>query len=262
MRFRLSSGLALGYATRGSGRIIALLHPVGMRAAFWLPVAERLARRYRVIAVDTRGHGDSDVPSRPFTLDELADDVAELLRALAPEPSIVVGCSMGGMIAQGLALRAPELVSKLVLSNTAHTLPAGAREVMEQRAVEATKGMPAVLETTIARWFSESFRKASPDVVTHISEWLLESDPIVHATSWRAIRDLDYAPRLNRIRVPVLVLAGSADVSTPPALAKALHASLPKASYREFAEAGHMSPLEQPALFAAWTEKFIETAEE
>src|SRR5262245_21069648 len=113
MRFKLSSGRALGYRTQGAGEVIVLLHPIGVSSAFWSSTIARLPADYRALAVDLAGHGDSDTPAGEFSLDDLADDVIELVGSLGNGPCIVVGSSMGGMIAQGVALRSPELVRGL-----------------------------------------------------------------------------------------------------------------------------------------------------
>jgi 3-oxoadipate enol-lactonase len=256
MRFRLRSGRALGYRTSGAGDVIVFLHPVGMNAQFWQPVAEKLPLRFRSLAIDAMGHGESDTSPGDFTLDDMAGDVIELVRSLDSGPCILAGCSMGGMVAQGVALRAPEMVRALVLMNSGHTLPAAGRAAMELRAVESRKGMPVIIDATIDRWFSATFQAASPEIVKSVREHLLTCDPIVHSRAWRAIRDLDYAPKLAAVRCPVLVMTGSADVSTPPALSEAMVKMFANGTYREIAGAGHMAPIEQPALVAGWIAEF------
>ena len=109
MRFRLKSGLSLRYITRGVGKPLVLMHPVGLRAEFWLPVMAELEHSYRLIAIDARGHGESEFDG-PFQLDDLARDAIELVRAIGMGPAIFAGCSMGGMVAQEVVARRPELV--------------------------------------------------------------------------------------------------------------------------------------------------------
>jgi 3-oxoadipate enol-lactonase len=256
MRFRIKSGRAIGYATSGAGEVVVFLHPVGMSAAFWRPLTSHLPSHYRALAIDLRGHGDSDATSEEFSLDDLAEDAVELIHALGNGPCIVAGCSMGGMVAQGVALRAPELVRGLVLMNSGHTLPAAGRMAIDQRATESRKGMPLILQATIDRWFSEEFKSASPAVVDQVRTHLLACDPVTHSLSWRAIRDLDYESRLREIRCPVLVTTGSLDVSTPPALGQAMAQHLRNGTYREIPGAAHMAPLEKPELLAAWIDEF------
>jgi pimeloyl-ACP methyl ester carboxylesterase len=253
MRFRLKSGAAVGYQVRGAGPVVLLLHPIGLSASFWKPVAQRLADRYRVIAVDARGHGDSDVPAGPFSLEDLADDAIELLRALAG-PAIVVGCSMGASVAQMIAVRAPELVSCAVFANCSGPRVGGRTDVLDERARRAAEGMPRVLEETLARWFSAGFPKAHPEVVAQVTDWLLSGDPTVHSWGWKALsaRRNDHYKSITQ---PVLVLAGEHDAASPPASARQLAEALPNATYVEV-PAGHMAPLERPDAFAAAIDDF------
>lgn len=258
MRFRLTSGRAIGYRPSGAGSVIVFLHPIAMNSAFWTPVVEHLTS-HRALAVDAMGHGDSDTQAGAFSLDDMAADVVELMLAVGNPPCIVAGCSMGGMVAQAIAVRAPTLVRGLVLLNTGHTLPAAGRTAMAQRAADARKGMPVILDATIDRWFSEDFRKARPDVVEATRAHLLTSDPIVHSEAWTAISKLDYEAKLPSLQCPALVMTGSADVSTPPALSQALVKCLKRGTYEEIAGAGHMAPLEQPELIARRIEQFAAT---
>ena len=255
MRFRTSSGLSIAYRSRGQGRTIILLHPVGVCGAFWDGVIAELEGEFRLIAVDARGHGGSDVPSQPFNLDDLADDVAELIRAVGQAPALVAGCSMGGMTAQAIGVRAPDLLSGIVIANTAHRRNDQGRATMEARAQAALKGMPTTLHTTLSRWFDADLQVLRPDLVLKARDWLLEADPVVHCWSWRAIRDLNYADQLAQLKVPALAIAGLRDQSTPVAAMKDLAATIPGCDYREM-DTGHLAPLEQPAQFAAHLREF------
>jgi 3-oxoadipate enol-lactonase len=257
MRFRLSSGLALQYRSRGTGPVIALLHPVGLSGAFWDPVIAQLESSFRLVAVDLCGHGGSDVPGRAFSLDDMAADVIELLRAVGQPPCTLVGCSMGGMVAQGIALAAPDLVSGLVVCNASHMRSPESRAAMEKRAVDAEQGMPATIATTLARWFNAEIQASQPDIVSRCREWLLEADPVVHAWSWRAIRDLAYGPRLAEIQAPTLVVTGSDDQSTPAAVGPAMTTLIRNSQHHDFAGAGHLTPLERPAEFSRVLGDFV-----
>jgi 3-oxoadipate enol-lactonase len=259
MRLRLSNGLAFAYRTRGVGRPIVLLHPVGTRGAFWEPVMDLLADRYRPIAVDFRGHGESDVPARGFTLDDLADDVIELLRMQRAAGAVVIGCSLGGMVTQGVALKAPELLSAIVIADTGHRQTDETRAAMTQRAQAALKGMPTVLDTTIERWFPAAFRAGDPAAVDRVKDWLLADDPVVFSWCWEAIRGLTYGERLRTIQLPALVVRGAEDASSRRETMQELAGLLPKGRYVEMPEAGHVAPYQQPAQFAALVRDFLQT---
>jgi 3-oxoadipate enol-lactonase len=256
MRFKLSNGLSIAYRTRGVGRTIVLLHPVGVRGAFWDDVVRELESDYRLIVPDARGHGDSDASSKPFDLDDLASDIAELLRAVGHPPAVVVGCSMGGMVAQAIACNAPDLVRGFVVANTAHRRDDQGRATMEQRALQAEKGMAIVLPTTLSRWFDAPTMVAKPELVARARDWLLEADPVIHAWSWRAIRGLNYSERLKSVPMPALAIAGLRDQSTPVSAMQAMAKDIPGCAYREI-DSGHLAPLEEPVQFAALLREFV-----
>jgi 3-oxoadipate enol-lactonase len=234
---------------------MVLLHPVGLRGAFWNGVVAELEGAFRLIVPDARGHGDSDAPARPFTLEDLADDVAELIRAVGQPPTILVGCSMGGMTAQALAVRAPELLAGVVIANTAHRRNDQGRATMEARAQAALQGMPATLKTTLTRWFDADVQALRPDLVLQARDWLLEADPVVHCWAWRAIRDLNHAEELGRLKIPALAIAGLHDQSTPVTAVKEMATAIPNCDYREMTT-GHLAPFEAPAEFAAHLRDF------
>ena len=249
MSLVLRSGLRLNFRQTGNGLPVVLLHPVGMRLEFWDGVIERLAKDHRVIAVDTRGHGSSGVSDAPFSLDGLASDVIELLETIKAAPAILVGCSMGGMLAMGAALLAPQLVSGLVLGNTNHAIDDNGRAVMRQRAQAVREDFPATIAPTIERWFSPAFRSAHPSRVQEVQEWLRANDPEIVAKSWEAIAGLNYGERLENVACPVVALAGELDPASPPATMKRVAAAFPRGVYHEIAGAGHFAPIERPDAF-------------
>jgi len=258
MHFHLSNGLSLAYHVRGAGRIVLFLHPIGTRAAFWDAVVDRIAGHYRCITVDLRGHGDSDVPAQRFSLDDLAGDAIELLRMERAGGAVIVGCSLGGMVAQGVALVAPELLSGLVFADTAYRQTPEGRKIAQQRAEDALKGMPGMLDSTLARWFPPPFLALNPPEVQACRAWLLEDDPVVFSWGWEAIRDLDYGERIKSIAVPSLVVRGSVDAASQRDGMQAMAKLLPRARYAEIEGAGHVAPLEQPEAFATVLREFLE----
>ena len=207
MHFRLSNGLSLAYHVRGAGRILLFLHPIGTRAAFWDAVVDRIAGHYRCITVDLRGHGESDVPATRFSLDDLADDVIELLRwsaRAAPSSSAARSAAWSRK-----ASRWPRPSCSLASSSP---IPAIAnrprkRKAVQQRAEDALKGMPAMIDSTLARWFPAPFLALNPPEVQACRAWLLEDDPVVFSWGWEAIRDLDYGERIRPSLVPVACCA-------------------------------------------------------
>jgi 3-oxoadipate enol-lactonase len=257
MHFRLSNGLTLAYRTRGAGHPLIFLHPIGTRGAFWDPVVERIAERYRCTTLDFRGHGGSDTPGTRFSLDDLAADVIELMRG-ERRHTVIIGCSLGGMVAQGIALKAPELVGGLVLAGTSHRQTPEGRKAVEQRAQDSLQGMPAMVNSTLARWFPAPFLYLNGPEVEACRHWLLEDDPVVFSWAWEAICDLDYGDRIADIAVPTLLLRGEVDASATRETMQAMAKLMPRGRYVEIEGAGHVAPLEQAEAF---TEKLVEFLE-
>lgn len=255
MRFRLANGLGLGYRSSGAGRVLVLLHPIGMRAEFWDPLVALLRGEYRCVSVDLRGYGESDTPPARFSLDDLAGDVIELLRCQEIRGAVVIGCSMGGMVAQGAVLRAPELFSGMVLSGTIHTQTHESRKIPLQRAQDSLAGMPAVVEETLQRWFPTEFRANHAAVVQRVRSWLLDLDPVVFSWGWEAIAEVNYGERLRQIAIPALLVRGTEDPSgrSMPEMAQ----MMARGRFVEAPGAGHMLPMEQPQVLADMLRDFI-----
>jgi len=256
MRLALGNGRSLGYLVSGQGAVMVLLHPVGLNAHFWDAVTEHLLAHYRVIAVDCPGHGDSDVPLSFLSLDEIVGDIVTLVSALAPEGAVVAGCSLGGMLAQGVAVARPDLVRGVVISNAGHARDDAGRAALRQRSERALAGMPAVLDDTINRWFSEPFRNSHPDIVKATSDMLLAGDPVVHARTWMAMVDLNYGLHLKRLPMPTMALTGSDDKSVSPEAFQGLVDALPHPKTHIFPGAGHVPPLEVPEDYARVLHEF------
>ncbi|MCQ4633538.1 alpha/beta fold hydrolase [Shinella lacus] len=249
------SGLRLHYQTRGVGPVIVLLHPVGLRAAFWDPVIDALSDRFRLISPDLRGHGQSDVPATDFSLEDMARDVIDLIETVGTPPAIICGCSLGGMLAQAVTIAAPQIVRGMVVISAGHSRDDAGRKAVLARANAAMAGMPAIVETTLERWFSED---ANPATVATVRAWLLEDDPVLHSRCWRAMAGLDHAGSLGTIRVPALAIAATDDKSVSPSVMQDLAARIPGADYKEIGGAGHLSPLERPKDIAAILGTFAE----
>ena len=258
MRFRLKNGLSIGYKTRGQGPVIVLIPAIGCLKEMWDGVIAELEGSYRCIAMEVRGHGESDVPGKAFDMDDLSDDVIEMIRAIGGGKAIVGGCSMGGQIAQGVGVKAPEALNGIFISNTGYLRNDKIREVMEARAAAAENGMPGPIWTTLNRWFNEDYKKAHPEHVQRAYDWLINADPIVHAWSWRAIKGLGYAERLKSLKVPALAIAGEHDQSSAPAEVEAMSKAIPNCSYRMCKGAGHLSPVEAPREYASSLREFAD----
>jgi len=250
------NGLQLHYQLDGQGPPVLLLHPVGLDLSWWEPQVEALRSEFQVLRMDFRGHGKSAMAPPPYTLAQFAADAQALLGALHIGPAHVIGLSLGGMVAQVLALEYPTEVRSLILSNTLCTLPAEARQAMRARGEAAEQsGMAAVIEPTVERWFTRGFLDSS--LTARCRHRLLAQDVGAWASTWRAIADLDTLPRLGAIHLPTLVTTGDADVSTPVAAAKLIADAIPGAILKVMPGAPHMAPYERPELFNPLVLEFL-----
>jgi 3-oxoadipate enol-lactonase len=247
-----------GPAADGAAPIV-LSHALGLDLHMWDDLAQQLAAAHHpVLRYDHRGHGGSAVPAGPYTMDDLVDDAARLLREWGRGPVVWVGLSMGGMVGQGLAVRHPELIKALVLANTASKYPPAAGAVFEQRiGAVRSGGMAAVVESVLERYFTAAFRASRPEAVAAFRAKVLKSDPAGYAATCAAVGGVDWLERLNTVNCPTLVIAGALDVGAPVAMSQAIVERIPGAELVVFDQASHLSVVEQPAAFAAALGTFL-----
>jgi 3-oxoadipate enol-lactonase len=209
-----------------------------------------LASAHTVYTYDARGHGQSDLPPGPYSLDDFADDLAGVLDALGVDAAHVVGLSMGGMIVQQLAVSYPNRVRSLVLADTTSEYGQDARRQFAERArIAEERGMAPLIDATLERWLTKEFQHAHPEVGARIRAMLELAHPYGYAASCRAIGSIDLTERLVTINVPTLVLVGSADRSTPPDMALKIHEYIPGSSYEVIEGAAHLSNVSHAELF-------------
>jgi 3-oxoadipate enol-lactonase len=237
---------------------VVLSHALGCDLTMWDGLANLLAADCRVIAYDHRGHGSSESPPGMYTMADLADDAARMLRELDTGPVVWVGLSMGGMAGQELALRHPSQVEALVLANTTSGYPQAAREVWEQRiATVRGQGIEAIADAVMARYFHDAFRAEHAGTVARFRRRLTGTDPAGYIGCCHAVGTVDTTARLGQISAPALVIAGELDQGTPVAMAQTLADGIPHASLTVLAQASHLSAIEQPRAFADAVTGFV-----
>jgi len=232
-------------------RTIVLSHALGCDLTMWDDLANVLAQDNRVICYDQRGHGSSDAPADLYSIADLADDAARLLRELDSGPVVWVGLSMGGMVGQELALRHPALVGALVLANTTSSYPELVRATWQQRIdTVRTQGITSIADAVMGRYFHDAFRAAKSATVARFRQRLISTDVDGYIGCCHAVGTVDTTERLARITMPTLVIAGDLDQGTPLAMAQTLVEKIPQAQLTVLQEASHLSPIEQPQAFA------------
>ena len=248
----LANGIITNFTLDGpaDAPVVTLSHSLAASLEMWDPQLPALARRYRVLRYDTRGHGGSEAPPGAYSLEMLADDVLALLAALEIPRTHFVGLSLGGMIGQTLALEHPEILESLVLADTASRIPPEMGPLWDQRVeVAGSKGMAALADGTIERWFTGRFIAESPEVVDGIRALIRTTAPSGFAGCCRAIQNLDYTDRLGEIRLPTLIIVGENDMGTPVAASEVMHQRIAGSKLVVIGPAAHLSNIEQADQF-------------
>lgn len=242
----------------GQGPPLVLLHAVGTSGAIWWQHIPRLARRFRVLAVDLPGHGKSPRLQAPVNIEAMAEALYEALKGETLLPAHLVGLSLGGMVAQMLAVQHPLSVATLTLCDTICEANPAAADILEERAMGVEKsGMGPTVKPTLERWFAPGFSDRRPEVTDLVEKLLRQADPIVNAQTWRAIANFNVASRLKSFsNIPALVVNGSLDTSISPDMGKRI-GELLGAELVELAGCAHMAPLEAPEKFMDILEPFL-----
>lgn len=226
---------------------LVLSNSLGAALDMWEPQVAAFSRGYRVLRYDTRGHGRSAVPARPYTIDQLGRDVLGLLDASGVERAHFCGLSMGGATGMWLAVHAPQRIGRLVLCNTTPWL--GPPATMNERiATMLRDGMPTMVEAILARWFTTEFRTRDPLAVDRVRQKLLATPVDGYVGCCEAIRDMDQRAALARIAAPTLVIAGTFDPAPTPAAAREWASAIPHARFVEL-PAAHLSNIGAAAAF-------------
>lgn len=219
---------------------VLLLHSLGTTLTMWDPQAEALAKRYRVIRMDMRGHGLTEAPPGPYTMAMLAQDALALLDALGIGRAHVGGVSIGGRIALEMAATAPGRVLSLMPCDTALEFggPANWQERMD---LVAAKGLASVADATMARWVLDASLASSKG----LRRMLLGTDPVGWAGCAAALRDCTAEALIGTIACPATVIVGDRDPSTPPNAAAAIQQAIPGSRLVTIPEAAHIPNFEQ-----------------
>ncbi|HEY6258656.1 MAG TPA: alpha/beta fold hydrolase [Xanthobacteraceae bacterium] len=252
---RARDGTRLGYTLHGelaAADRVVMVHSLAMDRSFWRPVADRLAANAAVLTYDCRGHGRSDKPSGPYTVELHADDLADLMDQIGWRTVLVAGASMGGCIALAFAIRHPARVRALGLIDTTAWYGVDAPKNWEQRANAArASGLSSLIDFQLTRWFGEKFREENPQVVRDSVATFLRNDVEAYAQTCRMLGACDLRNGMSAIKVPTAVMVGEEDYATPPAMADAMHKAIAGSTLTVLPGARHLTPLERPDQVAA-----------
>lgn len=232
-----------------------LSHSLGQDHGMWDPQAEPLSKHFQIVRYDMRGHGASGAPAGEYSLAELGQDVLRLADALGIERFAFCGLSLGGMIAQWLAIHAAARVTAVVLANTSPKL--GAERMERRRQTVLAEGMRAVADEVMGKFFSPARLAANDPAVAEARRTLIATDPAGYAGACAAVRDADLVTSLRQIHCPVLIVDGVIDLSQPWAgHGERLAEGIPHASVVHL-PAAHLSNIERPRSFTAALLRFL-----
>jgi 3-oxoadipate enol-lactonase len=240
---------------RGSPAII-FTGSLGTDLTMWQPQADSLKPHFCTLRYDMRGHGGSEVPPGPYSIDELGSDLVALLDRLGIERASLCGLSIGGMISMWVAAHAPERVERLVLCCTAAQL--GPPEGWYDRAATVrAHGVEAVADAVLERWFTPRFAAKHPAVIERMRAQLLGTPREGYAGCCEAIAAMDLRGDLPSIKAPALVLAGEQDPATPPPYGEQIAELIPGARFEIVSPAAHLATVERPDLTTAMILRFL-----
>ncbi len=245
-----TNGIEINCEIEGSGPWITLSHSLACNLHMWDAQMDVLKHTFKVLRFDTRGHGQSSAPPGDYTLEQMADDVKGLFDALDIEQTHWVGLSMGGMIGQTFALKYRGIFQSLVLADTTSRRPPNAEQMWGERvAIARAKGMAGVLDSTLARWFTEPYRNTRKDAMARIGAQILSTPVDGFSGACIAISKVNTLDRLKEIQCPVFIIVGEEDHGTPPEMARAIHENLPGSELLVIKSAAHLSNVEQSDQF-------------
>jgi 3-oxoadipate enol-lactonase len=236
--------------------VVVFTGSLGTDITMWRPQSDRLRKHFRTLRYEIRGHGRSEVPVGPYSMEDLGSDLIALLDRLEIERAFLCGLSIGGMISMWTAAHAPERVERVVLCCTSARL--GPPESWHERAATVrAQGVGAVADAVLGRWFTPGFREAHPDVLEGMREILAATPREGYAGCCEAIAAMDLTPDLVSIRAPTLVMAGEHDPSTPPEHGRRIAELIPGARFELVSNAAHLASVERPDLTTMTILRFL-----
>jgi len=258
-KFVSIEGITIHYSLDGlqEGIPLVFINSLGTDLRLWDKLVPHFAEKFRVIRYDKRGHGLSDAPPGPYSIRDHANDLSGLLAHLQIHQPILIGISVGGMIALDYAASQPNNVRALVLCDTGAKI--GSIEMWNARITSVrNNGMASIGEEVLARWLTPNFIEQHPADYRGYLNMLTRTSVIGYAATCEALRDADLTDIVRTIPTKSLVLCGSEDVATPPSLGRELAEALTDARFELIEQAGHLPPLEQPEAMAVKINQFLQ----
>lgn len=224
--------------------------------SMWDDQARVLSGSFRVLRYDQRGHGKTDAPRGYYSFPTLLADVIALMDALKIVKAHICGLSLGGATALGLTELFPDRIERAIVCDSGcASTPASAKQWEERIAIARTKGMEAIAEPMLQRWFPPDFKSANPPVVNKVRDMILTTPVDGFVGCCAALSDHDFRSAAGTVNKPVLFICGEKD--GPNAAMRDLHKVVRESQFVEIPRAGHISNIEQPEMFTRAVEKFL-----
>jgi 3-oxoadipate enol-lactonase len=236
-------------------KTLVFVNSLGTDFRIWRDVVEHLSSAYNIVMHDKRGHGLSTLGIAPHKVETHAQDVAALLDMLKVKSVIAVGLSIGGLVVQSLYHLRPDLVSKLVISNSAVKI--GTEQSWGQRiAAVQNSGIESLADTVMKMWFSPEFHQRAPETLSLYRAMLARTYQAGYLACCEALRDADFTSQAAQINVPTLFIGGGNDGSTPPALVESSSHLVANSRFELIAGAAHIPCVEKPKEFTQLLRNF------
>ncbi len=256
MRFGFfdSDGLKLRYFECGEGEPLILIHGLGDCIEGWTFQYDELSKHFRVIALDLRGFGMSDVPET-ISVEDFVVDVKNLMDHLGLDRANLLGLSMGGVVCMEFYRQYPERVKSLILANTLHKLPEEAKPMFEQR-LKLLESSPDMSQ--IAEFIAEmSIHQDRDDLKEMVRTIIRKNNKEFYTMVTAELGKINYESILPKIKVPTLVITAEYDVTTPPTLGREIARLIPNSKLVEIKNSAHLAKLENPEEFNSYIVEFL-----
>jgi len=257
----LANGLHFEYVIQGKAGnpYLLCLHSLATSWAVWDGQIDELSRSFRVIRLNLRGHGRSEGSAPPYSIELLVNDVIAILDELKVEKTHIMGLSIGGMIAMGIAIHHPSRVDRLIVADArAETHPEFIAVWDNSIALLKSTGMEAVVDLSLGRWFSQSFQESCPNVVEKFREIASATSSDGFIGCARAVQDLGYISQIGVITAQTFFIVGEEDRAATPTAMRLMSDQVAGSEFTVIPGAAHLTSIESPNIFTALVMNFLE----
>ncbi|PBB99523.1 alpha/beta fold hydrolase [Mesorhizobium sp. WSM3862] len=255
--------VVLNYRVDGNGaEPLVLIHGVGSYLEAWSGVVERLKHRFTILTFDLRGHGNSSRVKGRYEIDNFVAETLALADSVGFDRFHLAGFSLGGLIAQRLALtHLPRIQRLILLSTVAGRTPEERERVLARLAALRSGEAGSHYDASLSRWLTEDFQKKNPDLIATLRQRNSQNDPDCYASAYRVLAETDFGGFLDQIRCPTLIATGEEDAGSNPRMARYMHERIPGSELRVLPGLRHSILTEAPDLVASMMADFLTVPE-